>query len=62
MLPLSRSVMFRSDSVCAVLLTTEAGCGGIGGIQPVRSSGMRSRSAWGVVVVGEYPYGRLGEI
>lgn len=58
--PLSRSVMFRSDSVCAFLLMTEARCGGIVGIQPVRSSGMGSRSAWGVVVVGEYPYGHLG--
>ena len=38
MLPLSRSVMFRSDSVYAVLLRAEAGFGGIGGNQPVRSS------------------------
>ena len=38
MLPLLRSVMFMSDSVYVVLLRTEAGCGGIGGYQPVRSS------------------------
>ena len=37
---MSRSVMFRSDSVYAVLLRTEERCvGGIGGNQPVRSSG-----------------------
>ena len=45
-MPLSRSVMYRSDPVYAVLLMIEErSVVGIGGNQPVRSSGGWCRSA-----------------